>query len=297
MPPTLITNTTVASGSPGAGQPFNPDEWAPAIETAAKDFRVMAPLVRTFTFKGPADLMNIPKLGSISAAAFSSGMEEGSATIVYSLPTNTTVTITPSMSYAATRIAQRELDHSIYDLETALQDELGEGLAEYEDTALAEFADDAGFTIADLGGDAQVYTEPLLLSQIQTLVTNGKSKVRLGPRGNVSLVFHSAQLNDLLAISSISSYSVTGKEAGPALTGLLTSHWGVNFYMSDNVKNTGTVNVNPMFSREAIAFARLYMPKFRQQWDADNIAWKLVAWQEFGMAVLNATALVNVDTD
>jgi hypothetical protein len=217
--------------------------------------------------------------------------------ISYPLPTNSTVTITPGMSYNATRVAQRELDHSVYDLESALQDELGEGLAQFEDAELAQFADNAAFTIADLGGDTQNYTEALLLSQLQTLVTNGKSKVRLGPRGNVSLVFHSLQLNDLLAISSISSWSVTGRENGPALTGQLTNHWGVGFYMTDNVKDTGSVKVNPMFSQEAIAFARLYMPKFRQQWDSDNIAWKLVAWQEYGMAALNATALVNVDTD
>jgi len=293
---TSITNTTVTSGS-GAGQPFNPDEWAAEIETSARDFRVMANLVRVFTFKGPADALNIPVIGSIAAAAFTTGMEEGSASITYALPSNSSVVITPSMSFAATRVAQRELDHSVYDLESALQDELAEGLAEYEDTQLGEFADNAAFTVADLGGDTQNYTEALLLSQIQTLATNARSKARFGPRGNVSLVFHSLQLNDLLAISSLSSFQVTGRENGPAITGMLTQHWGVGFYMSDNVKDTGTVKVNPMFSREAIAFARLYKPKFRQQWDADNIAWKLAAWQEFGMAALNATSLINVDTD
>ena len=293
---TNIINTTVATGV-GAGGPFNPDEWAAEIETSARDFRVMSNLVRTFTFKGPADTLNIPKLGSIAGAAFSTAQEEGSAAITYTLPSNTSVVITPGMSYAATRVAQRELDHSVYDLESGLQDELAEGLAQFEDAELAQFADNAAFTIADLGGDTQNYTEALLLSQLQTLATNAKSKARLGPRGNVSLVFHSLQLNDLLAISSISSWSVTGKEGGPSLTGLLTHHWGIGFYMSDNVKDTGTVKVNPMFSQEAIAFARLYLPKFRQQWDPDNIAWKLVAWQEYGMAALNATALVNVDTD
>lgn len=293
---TNIINTAVATGS-GAGGPFNPDEWAAEIETSARDFRVMANLVRVFTFKGPADTLQIPKLGTISASAFSTANEEGSAAITYALPSNTTIVITPGMSYAATRVAQRELDHSVYDLESALQDELGEGLAQYEDAELAQFADNAAFTIADLGGDTQNYTEALLLSQLQTLMTNGKSKARLGARGNVSLVFHSLQLNDLLAISSLSSFQVTGRDNGPALTGMLTTHWGVGFYMTDNVKDTGTVKVNPMFSREAIAFARLYKPKFRQQWDPDQLAWKLAAWQEFGEAALNATALVNVDTD
>ena len=293
---TNIINTTVQTGA-GAGGPFNPDEWAPAIETSARDFRVMANLVRLFQFKGPADTLTIPKIGTISGAAFSTAMEEGSASITYSLPSNTTVVITPGMSFAATRVAQRELDHSIYDLESALQDELGEGLAQFEDAELAQFADNAAFTIADLGGDTQNYTEALLLSQLQTLVTNAKSKARLGPRGNVAIVFHSLQLNDLLSISSIASWSATGRENGPAITGQLTNHWGVGFYMTDNVKDTGTVKVNPMFSQEAIAFARLYMPKFRQQWDPDNLAWKLAAWQEYGMSALNATALVNVDTD
>ena len=242
-----IINTNPASGSAGSGQPFNPDEWAAEIETSSRDFRVMANLVRLFTFKGPADQLNIPVLGTISASAFSTANEEGSAAITYALPTNNSVAITPSMSYAATRVAQRELDHSIYDLESALQDELAEGLAQYEDAQLAQFADNAAFTIADLGGDTQVYTEPLLFSQIQTLVTNAKSKARLGPRGNVNIVFHSLQLNDLLAISSLSTFQMTGKENGPVLTGLLTQHWGVGFHMSDNVKDTGTVKVNPMF--------------------------------------------------
>lgn len=292
-----ILSSTIAAGNPGAGQPFNPDEWAMEIETSARDFRVMSNLVRVFTFKGPADQLNIPVLGTIPAVAFTSNNEEGVDAITYNLPTNNTVAITPSMSYAATRVAQRELDHSIYDLESGLQDELGEALAEYEDTQLAEFADNAAFTIGDLGGDTQVYTEALLLSQLQTLVTNARSKARLGPRGNVSLVFHSLQLNDLLAISSLSSFQVTGRENGPALTGMLTQHWGVGFYMSDNVKDTGAVKINPMFSREAIAFARLYKPKFKQQWDPDYLAWKLAAWQEFGMAALNPLALVNVATD
>lgn len=294
---TSIINTTVASGSAGAGQPFNPDEWALEIETTARDFRVMAKLVREFRFKGPADALNIPQIGSIAGAAFSTGNEEGSAAITYTLPTNYTITITPGMSYAATRVAQRELDHSVYDLESALQDELAEGLADYEDTDLAQYANDAAFTIADLGGDGQNYSEPLFLSQMQTLATNAKSKARFGPRGNVSLVFASTQLNDLLAISSISGYMETGRTDGPAITGLLTSHWGVGFYMSDNVFVGGGVTVNPMFSREAIAFARLYMPKFRQQFDIDYAAWKLLAWQEHGKIALNATALVNVDTD
>lgn len=294
---TSIINTTVAGGSAGAGQPFNPDEWAAEIETSARDFRVMANLVRLFTFKGPADALNIPKIGTIAGAAFSTANEEGSSAITYTLPTNSTVTITPSMSYAATRIAQRELDHSVYDLESALQDELAEGLADYEDTDLAQYANDAAFTVADLGASGTNYSEALLLSQIQTLATNALSKARFGPRGNVSLVFASTQLNDLLAISSVSSYMETGRENGPSITGLLTSHWGVNFYMSDNVYVGGGVTVNPMFSKEAIAFARLYMPKFRQQWDADQIAWKLAAWQEYGFIALNPTALINVDTD
>jgi hypothetical protein len=42
--------------------------------------------------------------------------------------------------------------------------------------------------------------------------------------------------------------------------------------------------------------ARLYMPKFRQQWAGDNIGWKLVSWQEFGYVALNPTAATIVIT-
>jgi hypothetical protein len=292
-----IVNAATAAGNAYSGQVFNPDEWANEIETSARDFRVMEPLIRSFTFKGPADALHIPKIGTISAAAFSTSNEDGTTAITYASVTNDETVITPAMSYAAVRLGQREIDHTPYDVQMALQDECGEGLATYQDQTLAQFADDAAFTIADLGANAVNYTEALLLSQIQTLVTNGKSKVRLGPNGNVSLVFNTLQLNDLLAISSLSSFEVTGKANGAALTGMLTRHWGVGFYMSDNVKVTGGVTINPMFSKEAMAFARLYRPKVRVQWDPDYVAWKLVAWQEFGVAALQPTCLVNVDTD
>ena len=97
-----ITSSTIASGSAGSGQPFNPDEWAAEIETSARDFRVIGKLVREFTFRGPADQQNIPIIGTITAADFTAAMEEGNnASIVYSLPVNSSKAITPGMSYAA----------------------------------------------------------------------------------------------------------------------------------------------------------------------------------------------------
>jgi hypothetical protein len=283
------TSSTVASGVAGSGQPFNPDEWAPEIETSARDFRVIAPRIREFTFKGPADSLNIPIIGTITAADFTAAMEEGNlASIVYSLPVNSTKAITPAMSYAAAQIAQRELAHSKYDLESAYQDEMGEALAQKEDQDLVRYFQNAAFTNTQLGSTTSNYSEALLLSQLQSVVTNGKSKVKLN--GNLSLVFHSAQIDDLLAITGLTSADFTGQDGGAAKTGLLTKHFGVDFLMSDNVFVSAGAAYQPLLSREALAMARLYMPQFRQQWAGDNIGWKLVSWQEFGYVALNPTA-------
>jgi hypothetical protein len=287
--PVTITSSTVASGSAGAGQPFNPDEWTAEIETSARDYRVIAQLVREFSFRGPADTLNIPVIGTITAADFVAAMEEGNnATIVYSLPVNSSKSITPGMSYAAAKIGQRELDHSKYDLESAYQDELAEALAQKEDQDIVRYFQNAAFTNTQLGTTTSNYNEALFLSQFQSVVTNAKSKAKVN--SNMALVFHSAQIDDLLAIGALSNASFTGRENGPAITGKLGKHFGVDFYMSDNVYVSGGAAYQPLLSREALAMARLYKPKFRQQWDSDNIAWKLVTWQEFGYVALNPTA-------
>jgi capsid protein len=287
------TSSTIASGSAGSGQPFNPDEWAPEIEVSARDFRVIANRVRQFTFTGPADALNIPVIGTITAADFTAAMEEGNlATIVYSLPVNSNKVITPGMSYAAAAIADRELRHSKYDLESAYQDELGEALAQKEDQDIVRFFQNAAFTNTQLGSTTSNYSEALLLSQLQSVVTNAKNKAKLN--SNLTLVYHSAQIDDLLAITGLVSRDFTGDDA--AKTGILKSAFGFDFAMSDNVFVSAGAAYQPLLSREALAMARLYVPQFRQQWAGDNIGWKLVAWQEFGFVALNPTAATIVIT-
>ena len=293
--PVTITSSTIASGNAGSGQPFNPDEWTAEIETSARDYRVIAGLVREFTFRGPADTLNIPVLGTITAADFVAAIEEGNgATISYSLPVNSSKAITPGMSYAAAKIAQRELDHSKYDLESAYQDELAEALAQKEDQDIVRYFQNVAFTNTQLGSTTSNYNEPLLLSQLQSAVTAGKSKVKVN--SNIALVFHSAQIDDLLAIGAISNSSFSGRDGGPAITGKISKAFGIDFYQSDNVYVSGGAAYQPLLSREALGMARLYKPKFRQQWDSDNISWKLVTWQEFGYVALNPTASTIVIT-
>jgi hypothetical protein len=206
------------------------------------------------------------------------------------MPTSNTAQITPSMSYGAIQIAQRELDHSKYDLESAWQDELAEGLAQFEDQTLVQYFQNGAFTNTQLGGAGVNYTEALYLTQLQSVITGGKSKVKVGPGGNTSFIFHSAQIDDLLGIASFTSAAITQRGDGPAITGRLTEHFGVGCYMSDNVFVSSSLAYCPIFSREALAMARLYKPKFRQQFAPDNIAWKLIAWQEFGYVALNVTS-------
>ncbi len=291
MAATIIAST-IASGSAGAGQPFNVDEWTAFMEVAARDFRVTAPLVREFKFKGPADQLNIPILGTVTAADFTQAMEEGNAaTIAYSMPTSNTKAITPSMSYAALKLAQREIDHSTYDLEEGWQDELAEALAQFEDQKLIQYFQNAAFTNTQLGSTTSNYTEPLILSQFQSVVTNAKSKARFNRRnGNASLVYHSAQIDDLFGIQILTNASITSNDQTPLVTGEFVAALGFKAYMSDNVYVSGGAAYNPLFSKEALAMARLYKPKMRQQFLPDNIAWAIVAWQEFGYVALNATA-------
>jgi len=288
-----IIASTIASGSSGAGQPFNPDEWAAFIEVSARDFRVTAPRVREFFFKGPADQLNIPVIGTVTAAAFTQAMEEGNAaTITYAMPTSNNKLITPSMSFAALKLAQREIDHADYDLEEAWQDELAESLAQFEDQTLVQYFQNAAFTNTQLGTVATTnYTEALALAQLQSVRTNAKSKARPGmKKGNMTLIYHSAQVDDLIAIPSVSNVSFTGNDDTPLVTGEVTQVFGVPAFLSDNVFVSGGSAYCPMFSKEALAMARLYKPKMRMQFLPDNVAWAFVAWQEFGYVALNPTA-------
>jgi hypothetical protein len=286
-----IVASTIAAGSAGAGQPFNIDEWTAFIEVAARNFRVTAPLVREFKFKGPADQLNIPVIGTVTAADFTQAMEEGNAaTIAYSMPTSNTKAITPSMSYAALKLAQREVEHSKYDLQTAWQDELAEALAQFEDQKLIQYFQNAAFTNTQLGSTTTNYTEALVLAQFQSLRTNAQSKAKVGRGGNSHLVYHSAQIDDLFAIPMLTSYFMTARDNGPLVTGDIPTALGYDLHLSDNVYVSGGAAYMPLFSKEALAMARLYKPKGRMQFLPDNVAWAIVMWQEFGYVALNPTA-------
>lgn len=261
-----VTTTTAAA--------VIPEIWAAQIELAAQENRGFSGRIKEYQFGGPGDVLHIPKIGAIAAAAFS-------GTVSYTANTESTVDITPDVSYAAVQIDRKANVRALMDLGNVYQMQLGKGLAQYEDIAIASLY--AGLSDSYGSGD---FSEANYLLGIRKLLQNAKNKVIMGVTP-IWGIFHPVQWDHVLVVGNINSAMVRGDSgAGPAKTGTIDMAYGVNIGFSGNVQVSTTAR-NMFFTEDAFAIARKYTPTVDQDFDVDTLSQKVVASQDFGVAELN----------
>ncbi len=262
-----VTTTTAAA--------LIPEMWSADVELAAQEHRGFAGRIKEFPFSGPGDVLHIPKIGAIAAAAFS-------GSVSYTANTESTVDITPDVSYAAVQIDRKADVRSILSLAGMYQEELGKGLAQYEDVQIASLY--AG--LSQSVGTSSDFSEQNFLLAIRTLLQSGKNRVMIGVTP-IWGVFHPAQWDHVLVVSNLNNAMIRGDAgAGPAKTGTIGLAYGVNIDFSGNVQVSTTAR-NMFYTSEAFAIARKYTPTVDMDFDVDSLSNKIVASQDFGVAELN----------
>lgn len=261
-----ITTTTAAA--------LIPEIWSAQVEMAAHNHRGFSGRIMEFGFNGPGDILHIPKIGAISAAAFA-------GTVSYTANTESTVDITPDVSYAAVQIDRDADIRAINDLGNMYQIELGRSLAEYEDTQIAGLY--AG--LSNSVGGASDFSEANYLLAIRTLLENGKDKVTMGSTP-IWGVFHPVQWDHVLVVANINSAQVRGEMNGPAKQGVIDLSYGVSILFSSSVQ-VSTQARNMIYTERAFAIARKMTPTVDTDFDVDTLSTKVVASQDFGVAELN----------
>ena len=260
-----VTTTTAAA--------IIPEIWEAEVEFAAHNNRGFSGRIMEFQFAGPGDVLHIPKIGAISAAAFS-------GVVSYTANTETSVDITPDVSYAAVQIDRKADVRSVTSLGNVYQVELGQSLAQYEDEQIAGLY--AGLS-RSVGG-ASDFSEANYLLAIRNLIQHGKNKVVMGMTP-IWGVFHPAQWDQ-----------VRGEVDGPAKTGSIDLAYGVNISFSSSVQVSTTAR-NMIYTSRAFAIARKQTPTIDVEFDADTLSTKIVASQDFGVAEMNDDLGVEYQTN
>jgi hypothetical protein len=271
-----VTTTTAAA--------ILPEIWEAEVEFAAHNHRGFSGRIMEFQFTGPGDVLHIPKIGAISAAAFS-------GTVSYTANTETSVDITPDVSYAAVQIDRKADVRAVTSLGNVYQVELGQSLAQYEDEQIAGLY--AGLSHS-VGGSSD-FSEANYLLAIRNLVQYGKNKVMMGMTP-IWGVFHPAQWDHVLVVSNINSALVRGELNGPAKTGSIDLAYGVNISFSSSVQVSTTAR-NMIYTSRAFAIARKQTPTIDVEFDADTLSTKIVASQDFGVAEMNDELGVEYQTN
>lgn len=257
--------------------------WSREIQQPFDAKLQMAKLVkdRSGLAKDGGDLIRVPFTATVSARA-----KSASTDITYDSPDGTAIQHNIDKHYyVATKIEDIAKVQSNYDLKSAFQERLAEGLARQIDTDLHALYASAGSTVT---GGASVDDTDILAVVLDFDEANTPQDARRGVIG------HNTK-NDLLAVNKYVAYDQTGKtgKAVDGSTGLVGSVYGMDLYHSGNVP-TSTTGRNLFFHRDAIVLIQQLRPKFEMEYSVDSIATKTVLHAIYGVGVERASSVIEL---
>jgi hypothetical protein len=227
------------------------------------------------------DTIRVPFTGTINARA-----KAASTDVTFDSPDGTAVAhAIDKHYYTAAKIEDIAEVLSSYDLKSAFQSRLMEGVARQIDTDLMNLYSGAGATVT--GG--AVIDDADILSVVYNLDNgNVPQSQRYG------IIGHNTK-TDLLGINKYTAYDQTGKtgKAVDGTDGLVGSVYGMDLYHSGNVQ-TSTTGRNLFFHKSAIVLAQAQRPKFKMEDRAAALAWEVVCHAIYGVGVERASALVEL---
>lgn len=229
------------------------------------------------------DVIRVPFTAGVDAR-----VKAASTNVTYDSPEGTPIAINIDKHYyVAVLIEDIAKIQSNYNLKTAFQVRMAEGLARQIDTDLMALYASAGTSIA---GGAAIDDADILAVVAAFDASNTPSEGRRGIIGNNTKV-------DLLGINKYTAYDQTGMKgaavSGGANSGLVGNVYGIEIYHSGNVP-TFTTGRNLFFHRDAITKAVQQAPKLETEYSVDAIGWKTVLHTVYGIGVERAASVIEL---
>lgn len=227
------------------------------------------------------DILNIPFTAGVNARA-----KSASTGITYDSPEGAPVTMNIDKHYyVGVLIEDIAKIQSSYDLKSAFQARMIEGLARQVDTDLMSLYGSVGATVS---GGAAVDDADVLSVVYNFDVNNVPMDLRRG-------IIGAGTKQDLLGVNKYVAYDQTGKtgKAVDGSNGLVGSVYNMDLHYSGNVQ-TSTTGRNLFFHKNALNLAKQQAPKFEMEYSVDHIGWKTVLHTVYGVGVERATAFQEV---
>lgn len=227
------------------------------------------------------DLIRVPFTATVNARA-----KSASTNVTYDSPDGTAIQLNIDKHYyVAVLIEDIAKVQSNYDLKSAFQERMAEGVARQIDTDLMNLYSGAGTTVT--GGAAIEDSE--VISVVAALdAANTPQDQRRG------IIGHNTKA-DLLAINKYVAYDQTGKtgKAVDGSAGLVGSLYGIDLYHSGNVQ-TSTTGRNLFFHKKAITLIQQLRPKYEMEYSVDAIGWKTVLHAIYGVGIERASSVIEL---
>lgn len=227
------------------------------------------------------DLIRVPFTGTVNARA-----KSASTNVTYDSPEGTAIQLNIDKHYyVAVLIEDIAKVQSNYDLKSAFQERMAEGVARQIDTDLMALYSGAGATVS---GGAAVDDADILSVVYNFDNANTPQSLRRGVIG------HNTK-TDLLAINKYVAYDQTGKtgKAVDGSDGLIGSVYGIDLYHSGNVA-TSTTGRNLFFHKKAISLIQQLRPKFEMEYSVDAIGTKTVLHAVYGVGIERASSVIEL---
>lgn len=223
------------------------------------------------------DTVNVPFTAVVNARA-----KAASSAVTYDSPEGTAIAhAIDKHYYVAMLIEDIAKVQSNYDLKSAFQERLSEGVARQIDTDLMSLYGSVGSTVS---GGAVVDDADILSIVYNFDNANTPQNLRRG------IIGHNTKA-DLLGINKYVAYDQTGKtgKAVDGTDGLVGSVYGMDLYHSGNVQ-TSTTGRNLFFHRDALVLIQQLRPKVEMEYSVDYIGMKVVTHAIYGVGVERASS-------
>lgn len=259
------------------------ESWTREIEQPFDKVLQIANLVqdRSGLVQGGSDVIRVPFTANVDARA-----KAASTAVTYDSPEGTPIAINIDKHYyVAMLIEDIAKVQSNYDLKSAFQTRLMEGLARQVDTDLMALYGSAGTTVS---GGAAVDDADILAVVAAFDASNTPESERRGVIGHYTK-------QDLLGINKYTAYDQTGKtgKAVDGSNGLVGSVYNIDLYHSGNVP-TSTTGRNLFFHKSAISKAVQLKPKVEMEYSVDYVGVKTVAHTIYGIGVERAASVIEL---
>lgn len=257
--------------------------WTREIEQPFDKKLQMAKLVqdRSGLAADGGDTVRVPFTAVVDARA-----KSASTDVTYDSPEGTAIQLNIDKHYySAVKIEDIAKVQSNYELRSAFQERMAEGVARQIDTDLHALYASAGTSVS---AGAAVDDADVLSVVTAFDAANTPQDMRRGVIGHYTKA-------DLLAINKYVAYDQTGKtgKAVDGSPGLVGSLYGMDIFHSGNVP-TSTTGRNLFFHKKAITLIQQLRPTVKAEDSVDSIAMKVVLHTIYGVGIERASSVIEV---